>query len=247
MLDEMGEFIHMVDKVYKDLHPPADLKEKITNAIQKEEIEPSSKKGRILYRLIPLAVAAVLLVGLALIFLLPKPQGFEEIPIPWEEFGKKIVLKDGSTLRITPSTSYSTPAPRKLVLNRGKAWLNIAKGKSLFRIDTPSGKIIVRGTEFVIQVLEKEKEIKVPESAVAVLVISGMVELVNRLGKELVMAGEYGYARKDSKPQKRPSAQEKFLQKNKKVYPPARCQIVGGSRKGNVEAYSYWSQGKKIY
>jgi hypothetical protein len=112
-------------------------------------------------------------------------------------------------MRTTPATSYEIIGPRSLRLNHGELWLNVIKAENPFQIDTPYGKIIVYGTEFVVQIIkERRQEMKVLKGMVAVLVITGMVELVNRIGSQTVNPGEYAYAQQGQPPEKKPAQQQ---------------------------------------
>lgn len=208
MLDETAGFIQAVDKAYKALKPPSHLEGKILKAIQQEEI---ASYGWLCW-VAPLGAVALVLISLIAIFLQPAMEEFEEIPIKWEEFGKGISLADGSTLRVAVGSKYQITGHRSLSLQHGQLWLDVVKKVGQpFQIETPLGKVMVKGTEFVVQVIVKERrqEMKVLGGVMAVLVISGIVELVNPEGKEVAGPGQYVYAQQGKKPIKRQARQQK--------------------------------------
>jgi ferric-dicitrate binding protein FerR (iron transport regulator) len=220
-IDETQRFLDSVEQYMISLHPREGLQEDLLKAFR--EMRDRVKPRKRLAHLFPaLAVAAVILIGIMVLLLWqPAPQTFEEIPIPWEKFPQeKQTLADGTTLRATPRSIYRIVGYRSLELTGGELWLEVAKNQETpFSIKTPAGDVIVHGTEFVVQVKKaKEEKIKVSGSLVAVLVISGMVELVNPLGKEIAKAGEYLYTRQDSQPQKQIAKQQKPEVKYAKVF-----------------------------
>jgi hypothetical protein len=93
-------------------------------------------------------------------------------------------------------------------LLKGELWLEvIEKHGNPFRITTSAGDVVAYGTEFVVQVRERSKDMKILKSVIGVLVISGMVELTNNVGSEIAGSGEYLYAQQDSQPVKKPAQQ----------------------------------------
>jgi N-acetylneuraminic acid mutarotase len=207
MLDRLEIFINKVDRAFHGEHRSPDLKPKILNYIRVKEV----RRKRI-YRLFCMAVtAALVLMGIGIVLMWqPARELPREIPVDWEAFQQEISLADGSTLRVTPQSKYEIAGYRDIVLNQGQLWLNVVCIEDRpFQVDTPSGKVIVRGTEFVVQVLKKEEDMKVLRGMVAVLVISGVVELVNPAGREIATSGEYLYAQQGSKPRKKKAQQRR--------------------------------------
>jgi hypothetical protein len=157
-------------------------------------------------------IAAVILIALGVLFVawwLSLPQAIQEVPIPWDKFPKRWTELARGYLKATPETEYEIKRDSIIVLNRGALWLDIKGQDDPFWIETPAGKVIVKGTEFVVQVLKREEKMKVLKSALAVLVISGMVELVTPVGRELAGAGEYLYAQQGEAPLKKLAGQKK--------------------------------------
>jgi N-acetylneuraminic acid mutarotase len=193
-----------------------------TNVMERISSHKVESRARRFSRpLIVSGVAACLLIGLALYHLLWQATTalpFQEIPVPWSLFLGQKTLADGSSLRETPGTSYQVTGYRSIMLKHGELWLQVVKEKKPFLIDTPGGQVIVKGTEFVVQVKERSKEMKVFKSVVAVLVISGMVQLANPCGTEIATTGEYVYAQKDSQPRKVISRQQHLAKTKKPVW-----------------------------
>jgi hypothetical protein len=61
----------------------------------------------------------------------------------------------------------------------------------------------------VVQVLKKEDKMKVLKYAMAVLVISGLVEVGNPFGRQVVRSGEYAYAQQGKQPEKKQAEQQR--------------------------------------
>jgi ferric-dicitrate binding protein FerR (iron transport regulator) len=204
MLERFARFTEQIGKVIQQRSPcPFDLNTRI-----KQHIQQRLATKRII-KLLSYASAAIFLISLGLVSLLWQ-KSFREILISWDAFSEQAtVLEDGTTLRTTPKTRYQVIGYRNVVLRQGELWLNVVKSDRIpFRVDTPFGRVIVKGTEFVVQVLRKEEKMRLLKGTVAVLVIAGMVELVNPFGTEVIGPGEYGYAQEGSKPKKKLTEQK---------------------------------------
>jgi hypothetical protein len=172
---------------------------------QRIEKSITRQSAQVLPRRYPFLRAAVVLLaislGLVLWWLQPAETPFEVIHIGWDSFSQKWELfGDANYLREAPGSDYRIVEPDLILLDRGKLWLDIArKDKARLQVKTPAGDVIVRGTEFVVQVLG---------GLVGVFVISGAVELKNDAGSKIADAGEFVWAQAGRRPQKMRSEQK---------------------------------------
>lgn len=100
-------------------------------------------------------------------------------------------IRENSTLSIKGKRTKSTVAKR-LKLALGQIWVKVKKQEADFRVATPSGTAVVKGTEFYHFVDEDGNSM--------VIGIEGMVWLKNKLGEILIKAGETGLATKLTAP-----------------------------------------------
>jgi len=88
----------------------------------------------------------------------------------------KMVLSDGSTLKIGSSTEIEFSEKEKINMSSGKLWGNIKNGSNL-NIITQAGTAVIKGTEL---------EIESTENSSTITVIRGTVEFFNKSGSLLV-------------------------------------------------------------
>ena len=125
-----------------------------------------------------------------------------------------VLLLDETQLKIAPSSQLQLTAVRPassflsrlasvssnvdqslLNINRGKAWLRARKKPTAVQVQTPAVTAAIRGTEFVIEVLDDGESIAT--------VLEGAVEMSNPQGSITVNTGEEGRARIGQPPTKR--------------------------------------------
>jgi N-acetylneuraminic acid mutarotase len=232
VVSKLYEEQHLLSEVLRPEAMPSWAKQRLKHALQRW-------RYRRVLRYLATAAAVLLVAALVTLFLHQQPPTFQEIPIPWSAFTEgETVLEDGSILRVTPKTNYQIKGYRKLRLNYGELWLDVVRKEgNPFNIETPCGNVVAKGTEFVVQVLRKDSKIKVRSLAVGVLVISGVVELENSLGREVGFTNEYLYAQQDTKPQKKQADQQKPKQediKPKQIAKGAKLIIWGGHGAGGA-------------
>lgn len=92
-------------------------------------------------------------------------------------------VRDNSTLAIRGKRSNNSIS-KQIACKLGNFWIKVSKQKSKLLVETPSGVAAVKGTEFYCIVDSEGNTI--------VLVIDGIVELMNKLGKALAKAGQTG-------------------------------------------------------
>ena len=100
-------------------------------------------------------------------------------------------IRENSTIAINGKRTKSTIA-KKLKLALGQIWVKVKKQYADFRVETPSGTAVVKGTEFY-QIVDKDGNC-------IVIGIEGLVWLKNELGEILIRAGETGLANKLTAP-----------------------------------------------
>ena len=105
-------------------------------------------------------------------------------------------VRDNSTLAIRGKRTKQSIAKR-IACKFGDFWIKVSKQKSKLLVETPSGVAAVKGTEFYCIVDS--------EGNTHVLVIEGIVELMNKLGKALAKAGQTGKLVKGQSPKVSPT------------------------------------------
>ena len=108
-------------------------------------------------------------------------------------------VRDNSILAIRGKRTNKTISKR-IACKLGKFWIKVSKQKSKLSVETPSGVAAVKGTEFYCIVDSEGNSI--------VLVIEGIVELMNKLGKALAKAGQTGKLVKGQAPEVFPTDPE---------------------------------------
>ena len=111
-----------------------------------------------------------------------------------------IFTDDKSLLKIRADSEVALHGEReqrtikkRLTMEVGEMWAKISKGGSGFRMETPSGVAAVKGTEWYGVVLG--------DGSAMFVVMEGLLELVNELGKKLIEEGYTGTMTQTSAPQ----------------------------------------------
>jgi hypothetical protein len=105
-------------------------------------------------------------------------------------------VRDNSILAIRGKRTGKSISKR-ITCKFGNFWIKVTKQKSQLSVETPSGVAAVKGTEFYCIVDS--------DGNTMVLVINGIVELINKLGKALAKAGETGKLMKGQPPEVSPT------------------------------------------
>lgn len=92
-------------------------------------------------------------------------------------------VRSNSTVVIN-GTRQQNRVAKSIYMEAGELWAKVTKGRSEFRVETPSGVAAVKGTEFY-GILDSAGNL-------FIFCIDGIVELFNRLGRELVERGYTG-------------------------------------------------------
>lgn len=115
-----------------------------------------------------------------------------------------VFTDDKSVLKVRANSKVNIVGQREdagllktLKLEFGQLWAKVTRSSTPFRIETPSGVAAVKGTIFYCLID--------PTGGTIVFCLEGAVELVNKLGKVLVNAGQTGLMNDQSPPVSRPS------------------------------------------
>jgi hypothetical protein len=100
-------------------------------------------------------------------------------------------VRDNSMLAIRGKRTKKSIA-KKISCKIGNFWINVTKQNTKMVVETPSGMAAVKGTEFY--------GIVDAEGNTLIIVIEGIVQLMNKLGKVLVKAGQTGKLTKNGTP-----------------------------------------------
>jgi len=146
-------------------------------------------------RLVPVVAAAIVLVGIVFWAIRGPEVPYEKISGEASIEGSKVEvsaaapavfrMSDGSEAKLAPSTSAifhgAKDSARQVVeISQGAGSFKVAKAPDSFRVDTPSGRVLVLGTEFSVELRRQKKGLP----ALAVAVSSGRVR-VEHGGKSL--------------------------------------------------------------
>ncbi|RPH40587.1 MAG: hypothetical protein EHM91_10950, partial [Planctomycetota bacterium] len=146
-------------------------------------------------RLIPVVAAAILLIGIVFWAVRGPDAPYEVVNGDVKVEGSKVEvsaaapalfrMSDGSEATLAPSTSAifhgRRDSARQVVeISQGAGSFKVAKAPESFRVDTPSGRVLVLGTEFTVELRKQKKG----PPALAVAVASGRVR-VEHGGKNL--------------------------------------------------------------
>ncbi len=172
LADALGEHEWARDRFVGRMALAADLRDRLTPdaaPVPKVSI-PFPKAGRMKWITPALAAAAVLMLGLFLIFqdskAAPKvrviaAEGVGTLNTEALENGEEISLQRGilelelnaeSRVVIEAPATFSVLSPRRLRLTAGRCFAEMEKGKSGLRIETPSGEVLDLGTKFAVDV-----------------------------------------------------------------------------------------------
>jgi len=105
-------------------------------------------------------------------------------------------VRDNSILSIRGKRQKKSIAKR-IAVSLGSFWIKVSKQRSKLLVETPSGVAAVKGTEFY-GVVDSEGN-------TMIVVIEGIVELMNKLGKAMVKAGQTGKLEKGQPPAAAPT------------------------------------------
>jgi ferric-dicitrate binding protein FerR (iron transport regulator) len=146
-------------------------------------------------RLVPVVAAAILLAGIIFWAVSGPAAPYEKVSGEATIEGSKVEvssaapavfrMSDGSEAKLAPSTSAifhgrKDSARQVVEISQGAGSFKVAKAPESFRVDTPSGRVLVLGTEFSVEVRKQKKA----GPALAVAVASGRVR-VEHGGKSL--------------------------------------------------------------
>jgi hypothetical protein len=111
-----------------------------------------------------------------------------------------IFTDDKSLMKIRSNSTVTIQGERqgraiskRLSMGIGEMWAKIRKGGGGYRMETPSGVAAVKGTEFYLLVAE--------DGSSTAIVLEGLLEMFNEIGRALVEAGYTGTMSKGSTPQ----------------------------------------------
>jgi ferric-dicitrate binding protein FerR (iron transport regulator) len=92
--------------------------------------------------------------------------------------GATVKPPSGDEIRLAPGSEATLDAARSLALHSGTAEFSVVRRAETFEIRVPSGKILVRGTQFRVEVIERSKPMK-EGVALLIAVMSGAVDFVS--------------------------------------------------------------------
>jgi ferric-dicitrate binding protein FerR (iron transport regulator) len=146
-------------------------------------------------RLVPVVAAAILLIGIVYWAIRGPEAPYKVVDGEVKVEGSKVEvsaaapasfkMSDGSEAKLAPSTSAifhgrKDSARQVVEISQGAGSFKVAKAPDSFRVDTPSGRVLVLGTEFSVELRKQKKGLP----ALAVAVSSGRVR-VEHGGKSL--------------------------------------------------------------
>ena len=177
--EEGKEMLNILASVDKLSFPAYDVEAELAKL--KSAQGKSESKVRSLTPLWKMAVAAVLVVGVSLVYFLTKPNyqvyetGFGEIEAIVLPDNSVVTLNVNSVLKFNPKTFAEN---RSLNLE-GEAFFEVTKGVN-FEVNTDEGKVIVMGTSFNVRQRLESLEVQVYTGVVNVM--EGDVDIVLRKG-----------------------------------------------------------------
>lgn len=98
-----------------------------------------------------------------------------------------VVLAGPTVLKADANTRFKVESDRKVVLEAGRIWLDVAKDPRLFRVETPSGGVTVFGTTFDVLV---EDAVSLAEPRMTVTVAAGEVHVESGVGFAQLRPGQ---------------------------------------------------------
>lgn len=164
---QMTDILSSVDKL---AFPAYDVEAELEKLQLAKEAHSSSTKVRNITPLWKMAVAAVLVIGISLIYFLTKPNyeifetGYGETQTITLPDNSIVSLNVNSTLKYNPKTFTDN---RKLLLE-GEAFFEVIKGIN-FQVNTDEGNVIVMGTSFNVKQRAKNLEVQVYTGVVNVV------------------------------------------------------------------------------
>jgi ferric-dicitrate binding protein FerR (iron transport regulator) len=105
-------------------------------------------------------------------------------------------IRDNSTVVINGKRENNRIS-KTIVMEAGQLWAKVTKGRTQFRVETPSGVAAVKGTEFY-GILDDAGNFYI-------VCTDGIVELFNRLGRVLVEQGFTGVCNENQAPESNPT------------------------------------------
>jgi anti-sigma factor RsiW len=96
-----------------------------------------------------------------------------------DEAGLVLLLDGPTTLKADANTRLQVQDNRKILLESGRIWLDVAEDPRLFRVETPSGGVTVFGTTFDVLL---QDDSTVPEAKMTVTVSKGAVHVESGVG-----------------------------------------------------------------
>lgn len=168
--DEGKDLINILQSVDKAAFPAYNVEAELKKLQARKIAEKSPTKTRSLTPIWRIAVAAVLVVGVALVYFLTKPNyeiyqtGFGEIQTISLPDNSTVTLNVNSTLKYNPKTFAEN---RKLSLD-GEAFFEVTKGVN-FEVNTDEGKVTVKGTSFNVKQRTNNLDVQVHTGVVGVV------------------------------------------------------------------------------
>lgn len=168
--DEGNDLINILQSVDKAAFPAYNVEAELKKLQSRKIAEKSPTKTRSLTPIWRIAVAAVLVVGVALVYFLTKPNyeiyqtGFGEIQTISLPDNSTVTLNVNSTLKYNPKTFAEN---RKLSLD-GEAFFEVTKGVN-FEVNTDEGKVTVKGTSFNMKQRTNNLDVQVHTGVVGVV------------------------------------------------------------------------------
>jgi ferric-dicitrate binding protein FerR (iron transport regulator) len=174
---------------------PPEAKEPVAAPLLKPLPLPEPAREPRSRRLVPVVAAAILLVGIVFWATRGPEAPYEVVHGEVKVEGSKVEvsaaapalfrMSDGSEAKLAPSTSAvfhgrQDSARQVVEISQGAGSFKVAKAPDSFRVDTPSGRVLVLGTEFSVELRKQRKGLP----ALAVAVSSGRVR-VEHGGKSL--------------------------------------------------------------
>ena len=105
-------------------------------------------------------------------------------------------VRDNSVLAIR-GKRVKKSISKRIACSLGNFWIKVSRQKSKMLIETPSGVAAVKGTEFY--------GVVDADGNTMIIVIEGIVQLMNKLGKAMVRAGQTGRMNKGQPPEANPT------------------------------------------
>lgn len=168
--EEGKQLLDVLNSVEKMAFPAYNVEAELVKLKQTQEAHKSSAKVRNLAPFWRMAVAAVLVIGIGLVYFLTSPN-YEVFNTTYSET-RTITLPDSSivTLNVNSTLQYNSKefaSNRKLLLG-GEAFFEVTKGLN-FQVETEEGTVRVLGTSFNVKQRTKNLEVQVYTGVVNVM------------------------------------------------------------------------------